>query len=165
MKLCPCGSGRPYAECCEPYITGAQKPPTAEALMRSRYTAYAEHAVDYIVETCVQNKDGKQNIDIKGTRAWSEGSRWLGLKILSVTKGESADTEGTVEFEASYERDGLRDIHHERARFKKVDGQWLYDEGDVVPKTIVRATPKVGRNEPCPCGSGKKYKHCCGAVK
>jgi SEC-C motif-containing protein len=67
-----------------------------------------------------------------------------------------------VEFEASYERDGLRDIHHERAQFKKVDGQWLYDEGDIVPKTIVRATPKVGRNDPCPCGSGKKYKHCCG---
>ncbi|GHV73214.1 UPF0225 protein [Spirochaetia bacterium] len=165
MKLCPCGSGRPYAECCEPYITGAQKPPTAESLMRSRYTAYAEHAVDYIVETCVRDTDEKQNIDVKETRAWSEGSKWLGLKILSVTRGGPADTEGTVEFEASYERDGLRDIHHERAQFKKVDGQWLYDEGDIVPKTIVRATPKVGRNEPCPCGSGKKYKHCCGAVK
>ncbi|GHT85180.1 UPF0225 protein [Spirochaetia bacterium] len=165
MKLCPCGSGRPYAECCEPYITGAQNPPTAESLMRSRYTAYVEHAVDYILETCIQNRDEKQNIDIKKTRAWSEGSRWLGLKIISVTKGGPADTEGTVEFEASYERNGLRDIHHEQAQFKKLDERWLYDAGDIVPKTIVRSAPKVGRNEPCPCGSGKKYKHCCGAVQ
>jgi SEC-C motif-containing protein len=163
MKPCPCGSGRPYNECCEPYITGVQKPPTAEALMRSRYAAYAEHAIDYIVKTYVQ--EGKESIDIKETRSWSENSRWLGLKILSVTKGGTADTTGVVEFEASYERDGLRDIHHERAKFKKIDDRWFYDEGDVVPKTMVRAAPKVGRNEPCPCGSGKKYKHCHGAVK
>jgi SEC-C motif-containing protein len=128
--------------------------------MRSRYTAYAEHAVDYIVGTCVQ-KDGA-GIDVKQTRDWSEKSRWLGLKIISTEKGGPADTEGTVEFEASYEREGLKDIHHERARFKKQDGRWLYDEGDIEPKTGVRAGPKVGRNEPCPCGSGKKYKHCHG---
>jgi SEC-C motif-containing protein len=161
MKSCPCGSGLPYTECCEPYITGTQKPPTAEALMRSRYTAYAEHAVDYIINTCIPD-EGKRNIDVKETRAWSEKSTWQGLKILSVTKGSPADTEGTVEFEASYERDGLKDIHHEKARFKKLDNNWFYEEGDIVPKTVVRAVPKVGRNEPCPCGSGKKYKFCHG---
>ncbi|MDR2259256.1 MAG: YchJ family protein [Treponema sp.] len=160
MKPCPCGSGRSYAECCEPYIAGTAQAPTAEALMRSRYTAYAEHAVDYIISTCVQ-KDGA-GIDVKQTRNWSEKSRWLGLKIISTEKGGPADTEGTVEFEASYEREGLKDIHHERARFKKQEGRWLYDEGDIEPKTVVRAGPKVGRNEPCPCGSGKKYKHCHG---
>jgi SEC-C motif-containing protein len=159
MKACPCGSGRPYAECCEPYISGKAQAPSAEALMRSRYAAYVEHAVDYIVDTCIQKDDG---IDVNETRNWSEKSRWLGLKIISVEKGGPGDTEGTVEFEASYERDGLRDIHHERARFKKRDGRWLYDEGDIRPETVVRAGPKVGRNEPCPCGSGKKYKHCHG---
>jgi SEC-C motif-containing protein len=128
--------------------------------MRSRYTAYVEHAVDYIIGTCIRK--GEADIDVKQTRDWSEKSRWLGLKIISVEKGEAADTEGTVEFEAAYERDGLRDIHHERARFKKQEGRWLYDEGDIQPKTVVRAEPKVGRNEPCPCGSGKKYKHCHG---
>jgi SEC-C motif-containing protein len=129
--------------------------------MRSRYTAYAEHAVDYIIETCVQKE--KRNIDVKQTKDWSEKSRWLGLTILSTTQGESGDTEGTVEFEAVYERDGLKDVHHEKARFKKQDGRWLYDDGEVAPRTVIRAAPKVGRNEPCPCGSGKKYKHCCGA--
>ena len=160
MKLCPCGSGRPYSECCEPYITGAQNPPTAEALMRSRYSAYAEHAVSYIMETCIQNSGDR--LDEKETRAWSENSTWLGLTILSAAGGGSADTEGTVEFEAAYERNGLRDIHHETAKFKKIDGRWLYDEGTVAPRTVVRSAPKVGRNDPCPCGSGKKYKHCHG---
>jgi SEC-C motif-containing protein len=129
--------------------------------MRSRYTAYVEHAVDYIIETCIQ-KD-KRNIDPKATKDWSEKSRWLGLTILSTTQGKSGDTEGTVEFEAVYERDGLKDVHHENARFKKQDGRWLYDDGVVAPRTVTRTAPKVGRNAPCPCGSGKKYKHCCGA--
>jgi SEC-C motif-containing protein len=160
MKKCSCGSGLDYAVCCEPYISGAKKAPTAEALMRSRYAAYVEHAIDYIVETC--SRDEKDKIDIKQTRAWSEKSKWLGLKILSVEKGGPNDTEGTVEFEALYEMNGLRDIHHEKAAFKKKDGIWLYDEGNVQPKTVIRSGPKVGRNDPCPCGSGKKYKHCCG---
>jgi len=159
MKNCPCGSGLPYGGCCEPYITGKKNAPTAEALMRSRYTAYVEHAIDYIVDTCTQ--DEKDRIDVRQTRNWSERSKWLGLKILATDKGGSLDTEGSVEFEALYETDGLRDIHHEKGRFKKNDGRWLYDNGDIVPKTVIRTTPKVGRNEPCPCGSGKKYKHCC----
>jgi SEC-C motif-containing protein len=164
MKPCPCGSGLSYAECCEPYITGAKLPPSAEALMRSRYSAYVEHAIDYIVDTCTKNKkDKKDEIDVTQTRFWSEKSTWLGLKILSVE--DTGNTEGTVEFEASYERDGLKDIHHEKAYFKQEEGRWLYDTGDVVPKTIVRSAPKVGRNVPCPCGSGKKYKHCCGKVQ
>ena len=160
MKPCPCGSGISYQECCEPYLSGTQKAPTAEALMRSRYSAYAEHNIDYIIKTCVT--EDKRNIDEKQTRDWSEKSQWEGLKILSVNKGGPGDTEGTVEFEARYTRDGLKDVHHEKALFKKIGGDWMYDDGDIVPVTIVRAGPKVGRNDPCPCGSGKKYKHCCG---
>jgi SEC-C motif-containing protein len=132
--------------------------------MRSRYSAYVEHEIDYIINTCIHR--GKDDIDRKSTRDWSEQSTWLGLKIISAEKGGPADTEGTVEFEASYERNGLKDIHHEKARFKRenggAEGVWLYDEGQVVPRTIVRSGPKTGRNDPCPCGSGKKYKHCHG---
>ena len=160
MKNCPCGSGRPYNECCGPYITGKAKAPTAEALMRSRYSAYAEHEVDYIINTCKHK--GENDIDYKSTRDWSERSTWLGLKIISTEKGGPVDTEGIVEFEAVYEQDGLKDVHHELAKFKKENGEWLYEEGRVTPRTVVRASPKVGRNEPCPCGSGKKYKLCHG---
>jgi SEC-C motif-containing protein len=160
MSTCPCGSGLPYEECCGPYIKGEKNPPTAEALMRSRYTAYAVHAVDYIIDTCIS--DGKTNIDRRETRAWSEQSTWLGLKIISVEKGGVNDTEGTVEFEAAYERKGLKDLHREKGRFKKQGGRWMYEDGAVAPVTVVRTGPKVGRNDPCPCGSGKKYKHCHG---
>jgi SEC-C motif-containing protein len=163
MKNCPCGSGRQYSDCCGLYISGKAKAPTAEALMRSRYCAYVEHEIDYIINTCVHR--GKDDIDYKSTRDWSEQSNWLGLKIISVEKGGVTDAEGTVEFEASYERDGLKDVHHEKAKFKKEGSaetaQWLYEEGHITPRTIVRTGPKTGRNDPCPCGSGKKYKHCC----
>lgn len=162
MKHCPCGSGRDYSACCEQYISGKAKAPTAEALMRSRYSAYVKHEIDYIINTCVHR--GKDDIDHKSTRDWSEQSKWLGLKIISTEKGGLADTEGTVEFEAVYERDGLKDTHHEAAKFKKeaATGEWLYEEGKISPRTIVRSSPKTGRNDPCPCSSGKKYKHCCG---
>jgi SEC-C motif-containing protein len=162
MKNCPCGSGLQYSDCCGPYISGKANAPTAEALMRSRYSAYVEHEIDYIINTCIHR--GKDDIDYKSTRDWSEQSDWLGLKIISVEKGGPADNEGTVEFEASYMRDGLKDVHHERAKFKKdsaENSKWLYDEGHITPLTVVRTGPKTGRNDPCPCGSGKKYKHCC----
>ena len=158
-KICPCGSGRSYSECCEPYITGTAKAPTAEALMRSRYSAYARHAVDYIVNTCVHR--GKDDIDRKSTSDWSEQSTWLGLKIIAVEKGGITDTTGMVEFEAAYERNGLKDVHHEKANFIKDNDEWFYEDGNVITRTVVRTSPKVGRNDACPCGSGKKYKHCC----
>ncbi|MCL2801810.1 MAG: YchJ family protein [Treponema sp.] len=159
MKNCPCGAGRAYSACCEQYIRGKAKAPTAEALMRSRYSAYVEHEIDYIINTCLNR--GKEDIDFKSTSDWSRQSKWLGLKIISVQKGSVTDNEGTVEFEAVYERDGLKEVHHETGKFKKEKDEWLYVEGRISPSTIVRSAPKTGRNDPCPCGSGKKFKHCC----
>jgi SEC-C motif-containing protein len=161
MENCPCGSGRGYADCCGPYISGKAKPATAEALMRSRYTAYATKAIDYIVATCLI--DEEHGIDKEATKRWSEKSTWQGLAILGAEKGGSADEEGMVEFRATYVLDGLRENHHEKASFVKKDGAWLFAEGEVIPETVVREGPKVGRNESCPCGSGKKYKKCHGA--
>jgi SEC-C motif-containing protein len=157
---CPCGSGLEFKSCCEPYLKKKKKAPTAEALMRSRYTAYVEHDIDYIVETCTKNE--KDRIDVKQTKTWSEKSDWLGLKIISTENGGPKDDEGIVEFEALYEMDGLKEVHYEKAKFKRQNGDWFYDEGDVTPGTVIRTGPKVGRNDPCPCGSGKKFKHCCG---
>ncbi len=128
--------------------------------MRSRYSAYATRAIDYIVKTCLTDED--HDIDEEATRKWAEKSTWLGLTIVGTEKGGSADDEGMVEFRAAYSMDGLREEHHEKALFEKRDGQWIYVEGEVIPETVVREGPKVGRNDPCPCGSGKKYKKCCG---
>jgi SEC-C motif domain protein len=162
MENCPCGSGRPYADCCGPYISGKAKPSTAEALMRSRYTAYATKAVDYIVETCL--RDDEHGIDVEATKRWSERSTWQGLTILKVEAGGPEDEEGLVEFKAVYVMDGLRETHHEKASFVKKEGAWLFADGEVITETVVREGPKVGRNDPCPCGSGKKYKKCHGAA-
>jgi SEC-C motif-containing protein len=161
MDNCPCGSGRSYDDCCGPYIAGKAKPATAEALMRSRYTAYAKKAIDYIVETCL--RDDEHGIDIESTKRWSEKSTWVALDILKTDKGGPSDEEGMVEFKATFILDGLRETHHEKADFVKKDGAWLFVEGEVIPETIVREGPKIGRNDPCPCGSGKKYKKCHGS--
>ncbi len=158
MSSCPCGSGREFSACCQPIIKGIVPAPTAEALMRSRYSAYATGAVEYVMKSCVKD----ENIDEDATRRWSEGARWESLSILRSEKGGASDSEGIVEFIARYTMDGMKDEHHETAKFTKKDGEWLYESGDVKPTTVVRAAPKVGRNDPCPCGSGKKYKQCCG---
>jgi SEC-C motif-containing protein len=162
MRTCPCGSGRSFDECCGPYVKGTSQAPNAEALMRARYSAYATGAVDFIVSSCLR-EDNDGGIDVEATRKWSEGSKWLGLNVLRTEKGGEADNTGVVEFTATYEQAGLRDVHHEIGNFKKKDGVWYYVDGSVIPTTIVRTAPKVGRNDPCPCGSGKKYKKCCGA--
>jgi SEC-C motif-containing protein len=158
--LCPCGSGFDYGDCCEPYITGEKNAPTAEELMRSRYTAYVVHAIDYIMETFHEDLRGQQTFE--GIKKWSEKSKWLGLKIISVDGGYGSCLRGTVRFEATYEMDNLHHVHHEIATFEKIDDRWFYMDGEVIPQTVVRVGEKIGRNDPCPCGSGKKYKHCCG---
>ncbi|HIW35805.1 MAG TPA: YchJ family protein [Candidatus Treponema faecavium] len=160
-ELCPCGSGKPYSSCCYPIIQGTVLAPTAEALMRARYTAYVKHEIDFIIDTC-EHAEGINEIDRNATIAWSNESVWQGLKILRTEKGTENDTEGVVEFEATYTRKGLRDVHHETGSFKKIDGKWLYSVGVLKTTTIVREGKKIGRNERCPCGSGRKYKQCCG---
>ena len=160
--LCPCGSGKKYGECCEPIIKGVAKASRAEALMRARYTAYEKQEIDFIINSCEEGEKIAE-IDRKATEEWAKNSVWHGLKILRAEKGGESDEEGMVDFEATYtSKSGLRDIHHEIAYFKKINGEWLYSVGNVKPMTVVREGAKIGRNDPCPCGSGKKYKKCCG---
>lgn len=161
QKQCPCGSGKLFADCCGPVIAGKAAAKTAESLMRARYSAYVMHDIDFIVSSCAHEK-GENNIDTEETRRWSEESEWLGLKIINTEKGGENDTQGIVEFSAAYSRKGLKDVHKEKAEFVKENGRWLYKTGTITPVTIVREGKKPGRNESCPCGSGKKYKHCCG---
>ncbi len=160
--MCPCGSGRTYEECCEPLIKGVNQSLSAEQLMRSRYSAYVRVETDYIFETT--HPDHRQGYDHKGTKVWAENSQWEGLEIVATTAGGPGDNEGDVEFIASYREKGLRKQHHELAHFKKEKGKWYFTDGSAVAqKPIMRTEPKVGRNDPCPCGSGKKFKKCCGS--
>ena len=157
---CDCGDPRPFEKCCGPYLTGAALPPTAEALMRSRYTAYARGEVDYIFAT--QAPEGRATLDRAQTEAWSKQSTWRGLEIVRTERGGPDDRDGVVEFVAHFDLRGEHVDHHELATFRR-DDRWYFVDGKE-PKLVPfqRRERKVGPNEPCPCGSGKKFKKCCG---
>ena len=159
---CPCGSGTSYADCCEPVLTGAQPAPTAEACMRARYVAYTRAEMDYVAETI--HPDHREQYDSENARNWAEQSEWHGLEIVATEAGGPDDDTGTVEFMASYTLDGEMQQYHEVGEFERIDGRWYFLEGRAgTRKPVVRDAPKVGRNDPCSCGSGRKFKRCCGA--
>lgn len=156
---CPCGSGKEHTQCCTPYISGEKPAPTAEALMRSRYSAYVFKELDYLKQTLAP--EAQEGHDDQSVRDWAEKSEWLGLEIHDTWAGQEGDEAGIVEFSATYAIDGEELTHRERSEFRNEDGKWLYVDGQMVSGPPVRKEKKVGRNEPCPCGSGKKYKKCC----
>lgn len=162
MNVCPCGSGKAYEACCEPIILGAPAP-TAEALMRSRYSAYVKHAFAHL-GTSLSAKERK-DFSETDARRWSEQSEWLGLTILRTEKGGPDDQDGIVEFSARFRSGGEDHEHLETAVFSREEGRWVY-AGQLPQKgaTVRYESARPGRNDPCPCGSGKKYKKCCGAA-
>jgi len=131
--------------------------------MRSRYTAHVKHAYEHLERSL--SAEQRQDFSLDDAKRWAESSEWLGLAISRTEKGGADDTEGLVEFSARFRSAGQDHEHVETALFGREDGKWVYT-GAVPPKgqTVRRETPKVGRNDPCPCGSGKKYKKCCGAA-
>ena len=162
MPLCPCGSNIDLAECCGPILSGERPAATAEALMRARYSAFVERSFAFLGESL--HPDYRADYDPAATRRWAESAQWMGLEILDKERGAQSDQEGSVEFVATYKEKGMIRRHRERSVFRRRDGRWYFVEGELVKAgTEVHQTPKVGRNEPCPCGSGKKYKKCCGA--
>ncbi len=162
MSMCPCGSGIDYKKCCGPLHQGEKQAATAEELMRSRYSAYVSQELDYIFDTT--HPDSREDYDPESTREWSANSIWEGFEIVDAVDGQADDDSGRIEFIARFfDRKGRKQSHHEMAEFEKKDGVWYFKDGRyVAPRQMVRETPKVGRNDPCPCGSGKKYKKCCG---
>lgn len=163
MSDCPCGSSREFNECCQPIIDGDKRALTAEELIRARYTAHTADSMDFILAT--HHPSTRAEVDETATRRWANESTWLGLEILNVDGGGADDTSARIEFIARY-RDGARrrHTHHERGIFEKYHGQWYFRDAEVPDvDQFRRDTPKQGRNEPCACGSGKKYKKCCAA--
>lgn len=173
---CPCGSTQSLKECCEPFIQGAKLPATAEELMRSRYTAYTLVEIGYIKKTLAP--ESRKDFDEGETKRWAKEAKWKGLKILSTKKGQETDTKGVVEFSVAYELEDQDLQLHETSDFRKdPDGVWYFVDGDshVHPAgeeiehshasqaPVIRTETKIGRNDPCPCGSGMKFKKCCEA--
>jgi SEC-C motif-containing protein len=147
---CKCGSGLSYEQCCGRFIEGNEKPGSALELMKSRYSAYALGKGSYLVQTSI--KEHRYEADAALIGEFARNSEWIRLEI--VKSSETGET-GMVEFKAYYrEKESIR-LHHEQSMFIKEAGEWFYDEGKLF-------NTGIGRNELCPCGSGKKYKRCCG---
>lgn len=158
---CPCGSKKPFSACCEPYISGKAQAPTAEALMRARYTSYATGKIDFIEKTHAPESRG--DFDRKASEKWAKDSSWNGLAILAIKDGGPEDSTGIVNFVAGFTQGGQNYEHREIATFRKEGATWFFVDGkSPKPDTIVKEGPDVGRNDPCHCGSGKKFKKCHG---
>lgn len=162
MEPCPCGLAASYQDCCEPHIRGTRLPKTAEALMRSRYSAFAKKEIDYILQTTLPSQ--RKKVQAQEVEAWSTQSTWKGFEIKKVEGGGENDDEGTLEFVARYAIQDQDQEHRERSRFVREGGRWYFDPGHSGAPPLERAHAGVGRNDPCPCGSGKKFKKCCGAA-
>jgi len=144
--MCICGNEISYDMCCGAIISHKREAKTAEELMRSRYSAYVNANGKYLVESAVAQNQYVEDIEL--IEDFSAGVDWIKLDILQVNND-------SVEFKAYYRDKDKIQLLHEKSNFILVDGVWKYKDG-------ILYNSKIERNEICPCGSGKKYKKCCG---
>lgn len=145
MTTCYCGSALPYAECCQPLHQG-EPAATPETLMRSRFSAFVLGDVDYLLASWhPQTRPTELSLD--------NSPDWTQLEVLSSSEQKSM---GTVDFRAIYRLANGWGALEEQSRFERINGRWYYLDG-----ISSEGAFKPGRNQPCPCGSGRKYKACC----
>lgn len=148
--LCPCCSQREYTACCEQYISRKALPNTAEALMRSRFTAYAIREHQYILDTYAPQK--RASISLHELATDQQDTHWTCLQITSTPQFDK------VAFKAYYQYQNNWFLMHEESSFIKIKNQWFYLDGIMFDDTGL-IHPR--RNDSCPCGSGQKFKKCC----
>ena len=153
---CPCGSGLLYGHCCGPLLSRQSAAATPEALMRSRYTAFQLRDADYLRESW-DPAQCPAKLDFEG-----DSRTWSGLEIVSTLGGGESDERGVVEFKARFELGDDTYLIHEVSRFHRLAGRWVYLDGTIAYHGKIAHKGEIMRNAPCPCGSGKKYKKCCG---
>lgn len=147
---CPCQSGLEYEGCCQPFHSKQCLPETAEQLMRSRYAAYVLVNIPYIMETTVPSQQAL--LDQAAMQEWGESTKWAGLEIIQHLPNLSK-IHSLVEFKAFFDTEEGVQTHHECSLFVRIKERWFF-----VDPTVPLPTQK----QPCVCGSGKKFKHCCG---
>lgn len=153
---CPCGSGLTLKQCCGPLLRQEETPKTAEQLMRARFSAYVLNATDFLLRSWDEStRPGSDALN------QNEAVSWKQLRIIRTENGGEADETGQVEFIAQGQVPGQAITLHETSRFRRQGGQWCYLDGVIHPSE--KPSIKTPRNAPCPCGSGNKYKRCCGA--
>lgn len=158
MSLCVCGSGLEDGDCCALVLAGEKAPANAEALLRARYVAFCRGDMDFLAATLAPEMMGEFERD-----AVENSARKVEPQFVEVRRVNDQGDVAEIEYVAYFRLGGQPYAHHELGRFRCDDGRWLYVDGQVNPKGAPRQVEKVGRNDPCPCGSGQKYKKCCGA--
>ncbi len=163
--ICPCRTLEPketqllFPECCLPKLLGEVLPKNGEETMRSRYSAFVTGQIQYLIDS--HHPDTRKELNVDELGQWSKEAEWESLKILKTTSLSKDEEE--VEFICRYSLNSKVQNHHELSTFKKDKSQkWFFYDGKLINDTVVRSAPKIGRNDPCSCGSGKKFKKCCG---
>ncbi|MBX2830815.1 MAG: YchJ family protein [Rhodospirillales bacterium] len=167
---CPCGSDHIYGKCCDKYHSGNATAETAEKLMRSRYSAFVVRDGAYLSATLAEEKRSGFN----SQSIQQDQTCWSGLEIVSHIGGGLLDQTGKVEFIARFVENGEIYQLHEQSNFERRGGKWYYVDGifptenekidenaSIQNGMNIDKLAKIGRNDPCPCGSGKKFKKCC----
>jgi SEC-C motif-containing protein len=149
---CPCGSALKYDACCGPLLAEEKRAETAEQLMRSRFTANVMGNSSYLQAGYHPSTRPEESPVVFND--------WFRLDIKDVVAGGTGDETGIVEFRALYRQGTRVGVLHERSRFCREGGRWYYLDGELLDNSLLE-TEKMGRNSPCLCGSGKKYKKCC----
>lgn len=120
---CPCCSAVPFSDCCEPFLSGTILPDSPEALMRSRFSAYATVNVDYLLETT--HPKTRSYYSPLSIRQWAEENKWLKLEVIETMANK-------VRFKAHFEDGkGIQHVHREHSTFKLESGKWYFFDGDV----------------------------------
>ena len=128
---CYCCSDKNFEDCCQLFIVGAAKPATAEMLMRSRYSAYATGAVEYLLRST--HPSTRKFHDADAIEIWAKSNVWQKLEIVSKSAGEARDKKGTVEFKAYFaDENDQPQIHHELSNFEKYLGKWFFVDGKIL---------------------------------
>ncbi len=185
-KPCICGSGRPFAHCCDLYLKGTtggvpgetirgnKFAPTAEALMRSRYTAFVLGNIDYLLATHHLDYHSSDRASLqKSIQTTLRTTEWINLIVLDIQKGQRKDKIGSVEFVAAYRSKQSTALEieraaekgspnaiaqlHEKSQFVREGAQWFYTKGEL----LAPYQPK--RSQPCWCGSSLKFRQCHGS--
>lgn len=156
ISKCPCGSEAAFADCCQPILEGSPAP-SAEALVRSRYTAFVVKNLDHVERT--HAPEVRDDFNRAEAERLAQDCEWGNLRIHRATEiGDTAE----VEFVVKFRRENRLVTGATASKFRREQGQWLYVSSKPAPHIAnLRIGPKVGRNDQCPCNSGKKYKKCC----
>lgn len=152
---CSCGSGLDYAACCEPVITRKTPAASAEKLMRARFTAHVADAGEFLHTSYLPTSRLPYVEEKAAPLAWSR-------LVIHSHEPDVRPGVSHVDFTAYFNADnGAEGALHEKSEFELIDGDWIFTRTLRQGPAPIKAAVKAGRNDPCPCGSGKKYKQCC----